>query len=584
MRTPTRFVGVLLLSLLAGLPTAHASGYEPQITNGHDATPGAQPFMVGLLHAEVASSFDAQFCGGSLVDPSWVLTAAHCVFDSVEADDLDVLVGGHDLSANDGTRVRADGIVVHEAYSPDTQLNDIALVHLSAAQSASLIDAAGSGDVALESAGTNVTLLGWGGMTVDQENQTYATVLQQADMPVVDDGTCAGELDGFDASAMLCAGAPEDDADGGVDACQGDSGGPLFATVDTRRVQIGIVSFGPTCGLTLTAYTSVSTYESWIDTTIAAGVPDESGLPTDVFRIAGANRYETAADFALDRFVAPLSDVYLVTGTGFADALAVAPLAHSRFAPVLLTQRDELPPETAAAIQSLAPDRVIVVGGTGAVSDAVAAQAGAISGSEVGRIAGVDRYDTAAKLSRRVGRDLPEEFPRILLASGRSFADALGGAAGAASDPEVPLLLTEPDALPEFTRAELARFSPEAVYVLGGTGAISEAVADEVRALGIEVIRIAGATRYDTAAQIATTIFSNGATEVLVATGSNFPDALVAGALGLPILLLPAPDAVPPSITGAVGTLGAQVITIMGGTGGVSDAQGRTLGDARAGG
>jgi putative cell wall-binding protein len=480
--------------------------------------------------------------------------------------------------------VRADSIVVHDAYDGQTEVNDLALVHLGAAQSAAPIDRADAGDAALEASGATVRLLGWGGTTTDQEDQTYATTLQQADMPVVGDSTCASDLDGFSAAEMLCAGAPEDDADGGVDACQGDSGGPLFATDGGRRVQIGIVSFGPTCGRSLTAYTQVSTYDAWIESTIAGEVTPEpdDGLPMDVYRLSGADRFETAAAFAVDRFQRSVPVAYLVTGTAFPDALAVAPLAARKRGVVLLAERDRLPAATEHALEELAPSQIVVVGGQGAISDAVAQQAADAVSTTYARIAGSNRYETAAEVGQRVGAGgLPEGASRVFVASGASFADALGGAAAAASSPPVPLLLTDPTTLPEATVTQIRRLQPDQVFVLGGTGAVSAAVADAIAQLGPTVTRIAGANRYDTAAAIATTILGDGSVEVRAATGSNYPDALVAGTLGRPLLLVPAPDDVPASVTGAVTTLGADVITVMGGTGAVSDDQARTMAGAR---
>ena len=561
-------------------PTGASVAYQPQITNSTDAGAGAFPYMAALLSSGVEDRFQAQFCGGAVVAPEWILTAAHCVVSDGEtapADSIDVLIGSIDLSADDGDRVGITSIVAHPDYDETSMQNDLALLRLAAATTAETLPWAT--DTLLEVVGATVTLTGWGGLTTDQDDQTFATVLQTADMPVLADAECLTEVLGFDVATMLCAGAPEDDADGGIDACQGDSGGPLVATEpDGTRVQIGIVSFGPTCGLTPTAYTRVSTYAGFIEATIGGEQPVDEG-DDRVERVSGANRFATAAALATDRFEPGVAAAFVVTGRGYADALASAAAAAAFGGPVLLSEQASLPAETGEALAALAPAEIIVVGGSGAVSDAVLSELGGIAPTR--RIAGTSRYDTAAELAKAafptpVGDD---DLP-VFLASGESFADALSGAAAAASAPATPLLLTQPGALPEATRAELVRQRPPGVYVLGGTTAVSQAVEDEITALGIEVIRLAGGDRYETSAAIVDAIFG-ASDEVLVVTGANFPDGLVAGSLGLPLLLLP-PSGIPSSTANAFSARSPVGATILGGSGAVSEDQAHRLAELLA--
>ena len=574
IRTVTRHLlcglAALVLLVVAVPPTRAAVTYDPQITNGSDAAVGEVPYIAALLSSGVEDRFQAQFCGGAVIDPEWVLTAAHCVVSDGEltpADGIDVLLGAVDLSSDDGDRIALSEIVAHPDYDESSMQNDLALLHLAAPTATETL--AWATDTLLETAGTTVTLAGWGGLTTDQADQVYARVLQVADMPILAAAVCLTEVFGFDTGTMLCAGAPEDDDDGGIDACQGDSGGPLVATEpDGTRVQVGIVSFGPTCGFTPTAYTRVSTYAGFIEATVGAEQPD------GVERVSGANRFATAAALATDRFEAGVPAVFVVTGRGYADALASAAAASAFGGPVLLSERDTLPAETRAAVETLAPGEVVVVGGPGAVSDAVLAQLGQLAPTS--RIAGTSRYDTAAELSKAAfPTPVGDEGLPVFLASGESFADALSGAAAAASSPATPLLLTQPGSLPAATRDELVRQHPPAVYVLGGTAAVSRAVEEAITALGIEVVRLAGSDRYETSAAIVDAVFG-ASDEVLVATGADFPDGLVAGSLGLPLLLVPS-TGIPAATADAFSARQPSTATILGGSGAVSNEQARRL-------
>ena len=196
--------------------------------------------------------------------------------------------------------------------------------------------------------------------------------------------------------------------------------------------------------------------------------------PTD--RIGGLNRYHTAALIAQDAFDAPVPIAYVATGLNFPDALAAAAAAGAQGGPVLLTRLGDLPGETRDALVALAPDKIVVVGGINAVSTAVEDELRTIQ-SNLERIAGSDRYDTAARLAAFA------EFPdTVFVATGLGFADALAGAAAAGSI-GVPLLLTTRDAVPGPTSAKLAGFNPNPTrcVALGGTSVISDYVSWQLR-------------------------------------------------------------------------------------------------------
>lgn len=191
-----------------------------------------------------------------------------------------------------------------------------------------------------------------------------------------------------------------------------------------------------------------------------------------VTRLAGANRYATAANIAISGiFTAPVPQVLIATGLGFADALAGGAVGAKTNSPVLLVHPNSLPTETAAALMALEPRNIAVLGGTSAVSDAVLQQLRSYTTGGVNRLSGGDRYATAARLSQVFW---PTTSDVVYLATGRNFPDALAGVPAAGRD-SAPLLLVEPNCMPEPTRQELDRLQPSTIVVLGGLATVSDA-------------------------------------------------------------------------------------------------------------
>lgn len=309
-----------------------------------------------------------------------------------------------------------------------------------------------------------------------------------------------------------------------------------------------------------------------------AVVPAAGAETSNVTRIAGVNRYATAAAFATDRWDPGVSVAYVVNGMSFADALASAPAAAVGGGPVVLTSRDELPQETAEALRTLRPATITVAGGPAAVSDAVVTELREFTAGAVTRVAGETRYDTAAAIVRHAFGSVSDDLSWTFVTSGESYPDALGGAAAASASPESPLLLTQRDTLPSASEKELRRLRPDRVYVVGGTAAVSDAVVAKLRGLVADVVRIAGVDRYATAAAVAMEIF-NSRPEIVVTTGTNFADGLVGAAYGAPLLLLPL-QTVPQPVFDAIDDLEPIRATVLGGTAAVTDDQARTIGEA----
>ena len=255
-------------------------------------------------------------------------------------------------------------------------------------------------------------------------------------------------------------------------------------------------------------------------------------------RLAGESRYGTAAKVALAGFPNGADDVFIAVGTGFADALAVAPVAAMTPAPVLLVASSYIPSATAERLGQLAPSRITILGGTGAVSADVEQQLAASTGATVTRVAGIDRYETAARIAETYFGSVVDT---VFIASGTNYPDALAGAVAAAKL-RAPLLLADRLLLPTVTKNELRRLNPRRIIILGGVASISSDVEAALAFYAPQIDRVAGGNRYETAAAISRQFFSANATRVYVATGEDFADALaaapLAGMVGAPILLV----------------------------------------------
>jgi putative cell wall-binding protein len=198
----------------------------------------------------------------------------------------------------------------------------------------------------------------------------------------------------------------------------------------------------------------------------------------EVRRLAGANRYETAAAISADTFAQGVPVAYVATGANFPDALAGTPVAGSLGGPMLLTATNELPGAIAAELDRLNPARIVILGATGAVSSGVASQLAAYTSGSVTRLSGADRYATAVAVSRASFASADTVF----VATGANFPDALAGGPVAAMQ-DVPLLLVPATTLPNVVRQELLRLGPSKVVVLGSTGVVSNAIVSEMQSL-----------------------------------------------------------------------------------------------------
>ncbi len=281
-----------------------------------------------------------------------------------------------------------------------------------------------------------------------------------------------------------------------------------------------------------------------------------------VTRYQGADRYDTSAAIVDANYSPGVPVVYIASGLNFPDALAGGAAAANAGGPLLLVEPSAIPPAVASELTRLSPASIVVLGGSPAVSDVVVTALQSYTTGTVTRVAGADRYATAA--------DLAASFPAgspVYVATGLSFPDALGATA-AATLQHAAILLTDPNTLPSSTAAALAELTPESITIVGGGTAVSAGVAAALAAYSPTVTRISGPDRYATAAQLAANAFPT-ATGFFLASGSGFADALtggpVAGMLGQP-LLLAAPTCLPANSTAVeAAAINPSTVTLLGG-------------------
>ncbi|EDY50566.1 serine protease [Streptomyces clavuligerus] len=257
-------MALLPAGLVAPLAVPAPAAADSVVVGGRPVRTAESPWVVALSSRDrFGGTRGGQFCGGVVVAPDRVMTAAHCLSRAVlgeevrDVPDLRIISGRTELTGSGGVEVAVTDTWVSPQYDPVTNSADLALLTLADPLPASrVITVAPVGDPAY-TPGTTASVYGWGDTTGEG---AYATSLRAAQVSVLSDTTChrayPGGLDGrYIAATMLCAG----DSRGGRDACQGDSGGPLVA----KGRLIGLVSWGSGCGLAQSpgVYTRVSAVE-----------------------------------------------------------------------------------------------------------------------------------------------------------------------------------------------------------------------------------------------------------------------------------------------------------------------------------
>lgn len=223
-----------------------------RIYGGRESSPGRWPWQVALLN-----KYKEQYCGGVLIAPEWVLTAAHCVRKRSY-----VMINEHDLYSREGGEkmVKIEKPYVHPDYDVHSVDNDIALLRLRVPLYDGKFICLPPKRLELPSR-TRCAIVGWG--KENEQHEEGATVLHEAFVPLVPRDICVDEYEGYFISKnMMCAGY----RNGRADSCSGDSGGPLMCEIDGKWSVYGVTSFGRGCGLDgrYGIYGKVPNFVKWI--------------------------------------------------------------------------------------------------------------------------------------------------------------------------------------------------------------------------------------------------------------------------------------------------------------------------------
>jgi putative cell wall-binding protein len=290
------------------------------------------------------------------------------------------------------------------------------------------------------------------------------------------------------------------------------------------------------------------------------GLTDGSTAPV-VDRVGGADRFEVSASASQLGFPDGAATVYVASGTKFPDALSAAPAATVDSAPVLLALPDRVPEVVMTELKRLDPQRIVIVGGLSTISREAEKQLSDVA--DVSRIGGADRFEASRNVATAA---FPDGALVAVLATGRSFPDALSAGAAVGGGGPVILVDGESGGLDAATTALLTDLGVEEIVIAGGPASVSSAIEADAAELA-ETTRLGGVDRY-AASRAINDYFFDTADRVMLATGSKFPDALsgsaVAPALEAPLFTVRT-ECIPPETLAEITALGATKVTLLGG-------------------
>ena len=281
---------ILLFTIITTCTAGNNKDNSPdlQIIGGEDADIKDYPWQVALFGVDENGYITHQMCGGSIIDPYWILTAAHCVQDNAHKTEKIVAHITSLSNPGQGQIIEISDFIVHENFDINILQNDIALLRLSIP-----IDTSKSGSKVIRvlnpqdeldgliAPGTIAAITGWGTTTYQGQQ---SDILQVATLPIISVETANQWFEETNSNAVEVIGSmlPAGYEQGGKSGCHGDSGGPLVVKDNTNTWTLaGITSWGNVCGGVKqpAIYTRVSYFYDWIMSNTKIGndkVPTES--------------------------------------------------------------------------------------------------------------------------------------------------------------------------------------------------------------------------------------------------------------------------------------------------------------------
>ncbi|TKS82329.1 Anionic trypsin-1 [Collichthys lucidus] len=244
-------IGLIVIALLGA---AAAAPMDDRIVGGYECAAHSVPWQVSI-------NLGYHYCGGSLINDQWILSAAHCWQNPFAQI---AILGDHHIYQYEGTEqyMSVDAIYWHQSYDYQTLDYDIMLMKLAHPVTVNEYVKPIDLPIACPTAGTMCRVSGWGNIYSDSVFSPFN--LQCVEVPILSDKDCETSYPGKITNQMVCAGYLE----GGKDSCQGDSGGPLVCNGELH----GIVSWGYGCAQPNSpgVYTKVCSLMTWINDTLAA--------------------------------------------------------------------------------------------------------------------------------------------------------------------------------------------------------------------------------------------------------------------------------------------------------------------------